>query len=256
MDLLSRQGNRLRSLFDDVQRFQLGMSDSNMAQFAEYLKVGTTHLILRMAEQGFLVDAPELSDPMTALQKINQDSSLQVSVDIQGGGEWTALSIQQWYWRRAQQFVQESSLCFLEDVEVVRLWGECLDRLSDEPSDLFGRVDWVTKLALLEGAGKGLSYEEKKRIDLQYHELDTGFYADIQKEGLTLSLVEEHAIEEAMNEPSSPEKVQLRAHLIRTLHEKGIDISVNWDSIYIGGWAEREVIDLNRYRKNKSSQTK
>src|SRR5262249_10619303 len=45
-------------LFRRRQRLQVGVGDSNMAQHAEYLKIGTTLLVLEAIEAGALNDAP------------------------------------------------------------------------------------------------------------------------------------------------------------------------------------------------------
>ena len=51
---------------------------------------------------------------------------------------------------------------------------------------------------------------------------------------------------------SSPEKVQTRVRLVQELAEHGFSLSVNWDSIYVGSWTDRKVIDLNRYRRKRT----
>ena len=248
LGVFSRQGNHLQRLFRPVQRFQLGMSDSNMAHFAEYLKIGTTRLVLRMAEEGFLQNAPHLRKPIRGLRKINDDISLQAQVDCTDGIRRSALEIQTWYWEQAQHFVETQKVSSLEDIEIVRLWGECLEALTHHPETLFGKLDWITKHQLINSAGAGLPYEDQKRIDLQYHELGTGFYAQLEAEGLTFSMIEPEAIQEAMYVPSSPDKVQLRAKWIQLGHEQGMDLTINWVNVYVGSWSEREVVDLNSYR--------
>src|SRR5262249_41332803 len=60
----------LASLFHKRQRLQLSLADSNMAQLAEYLKVGTTLLVLDAIEAGELKDAPRLWRPIKALRNI------------------------------------------------------------------------------------------------------------------------------------------------------------------------------------------
>ena len=246
--VFSRQGNHLRSLFRPIQRFQLGMSDSNMAHFAEYLKIGTTRLVLRMAEEGMLHDAPMLVTPIASLHIINSDISLEAKVACTDGEMRSALEIQHWFWNRAKSFLEAQSVASLEEKEIVRLWGECLDILQEDPKILFGKIDWITKHQIIESAAGDLSYEDRKRIDLQYHELGTGFYAQFEAEGLTHSIIEEEAIDEAMSSPSSPEKVQLRAKWIQLGHDKGMDVTIDWDNVYLGSWSEREVVDLNAYR--------
>ena len=63
-------------LFRRRQRLQIGMSDANLCEVAEYLKVATTSLVLDLAEAGRLQDAPALADPVGAAQPAFAESAL------------------------------------------------------------------------------------------------------------------------------------------------------------------------------------
>ncbi|MEC7986902.1 MAG: proteasome accessory factor PafA2 family protein [Myxococcota bacterium] len=251
-DLLYWKDGRIRMLFFQKQRMQLGMSDSNMSQIAEYLKWGTSLVVFRMAEEGFLKDAPVVRNPIASLRKINADSTLQQAVQTQDHGEMTALDLQQWYCERAKTFLAEHDTVSMEWMEIVRLWSESLSLLREDPSLLFGRLDWVTKKYLIQEAGEGLDFAARKRIDIQYHELGTGFFARLEAEDLSLQMVEPEAVARAVYEPSSPDKVQLRSRYIQQLSETDLDVVVNWDNVYIGTLGERKVIDLNAYRNRRT----
>jgi proteasome accessory factor A len=56
-------------------RMQLGCSEANMCQRAQYLKLATTCLVLDMIESGFLRDAPQLVDPVAAIKSVSKDLS-------------------------------------------------------------------------------------------------------------------------------------------------------------------------------------
>ena len=61
-----------------------------------------------MANEEYLKDAPQLSDPVTALHKITRDLSLNAKVRIDDGTEMTAIEIQRWYLKKAKSYLKET----------------------------------------------------------------------------------------------------------------------------------------------------
>jgi proteasome accessory factor A len=235
-------------LFHTRQRLQLGSGDANLCQTAEYLKLGTTMLVLDMAEAGRLADAPMPRDFVGALHTIDADPTLRATVPLRGGGAATALELQRFYQRRAAEWLAEMAVTPVEAHEVVRLWGEVLDALESEPASLVGRVDWVTKRYLLETAGVGLSATARKKIDLRYHELPDGYAARLEAAGVAPALVTDAEIRDARTTPPADTPARVRGRLIRELADRDVKASVSWDSVRIGGEQPR-VVRLEDYRR-------
>jgi Pup amidohydrolase len=249
-DLVDPMTLRLRSfvrLFRRRQRMQLGLSDSNMAQVAEYLKVAVTCLVIDMSEAGFLDGLPEPGDPLAALRAINADPGLDTRVAITGGEPMRAIDIQRAYLERAREFVHRDSTPSLEAAEVVKRWREALDLLEAEPTALFGRVDWITKKQLVEQAGGG-DHEVQKKIDLKYHELGAGYFSLLEKRDLAPRLVTEQEIERALREPPARSPAQIRSMIIRNLGRRDEKVRVSWSDVRIGGPLRGIVIRLDDYR--------
>jgi proteasome accessory factor A len=226
----------IRRLFRPRQRFQLGLSSSNMAQLAEYLKIATTGLLVDMAEAGALDDAPRPRRPIAALHAICADPTLSTAVEIVGGEPLTALQIQRWYHHRAQRYLVDSAIASLEAHDVVRQWGETLDALETDPESLVGRIDWITKRVLIRaGEAEGLSQAALKKIDLRYHELGTGYFAELESAGLTRRLLDDDAVSRAVREPPGDTPAAARARLLRSLRDGDEPILVSWDRVRIGG---------------------
>ncbi|GMT49654.1 MAG: hypothetical protein IEMM0008_1193 [bacterium] len=238
-----------KRLFKQRQRLQIGLSDSNRSQMAEYLKVSTTLLMLKLHEKGYLKKAPRIKKPIKAFHILNLDPSLKAKVSVSRGMDLSALDLQKWYLQQARQWIQESPEVEMEYIEVVKLWAEVLGLLEEDPGELIGRLDWVSKRYLLETSGKDKSYMVKKKIDIGYHELETGYLDKLEREGIAPKLVSEDEIEEAIKKPSSPRKVRLRSRLIRSIAYNGLKAKVSWNSVQIGTWKNRKVIDLNKIRK-------
>jgi Pup amidohydrolase len=249
-DLVEPMTLRLRSfarLFRRRQRMQLGLSDSNMAQVAEYLKVAVTCLIIDMSEAGALDGLPELGDPVAALHAISADPSLETRVAIKGGEPMRAMDIQRAYLERAREFVHRDSTPSLEASEVVKRWREALDLLETEPAALFGRIDWITKKQLVQQAG-GDEHEIKKKIDIKYHELGAGYFALLEKRDLAPRLVRDEEIERALREPPARSPAQIRSLIIRNLGRRDEKVRVSWSDVRIGGPLRGTVIRLDDHR--------
>ena len=155
----------LTALFSRRQRLQLGIGDSNCAQTAEFLKIGTTALVIDMVEAGFLRDAPHVRRPIRVLKRISRDPTLQARIALKRGGSMSALEIQGWYLRRAEEFLSRQRVASLESREIVSLWRKTLQALERNPSSLVGRIDWVTKQMLMADAGT-LHNAARKKIDI------------------------------------------------------------------------------------------
>lgn len=224
-------------LYRRRQRLQLGLSDSNMAEVAEYLKIATTALVIDMAssdvDEG---DLPRLRHPLETLAAINRDLDLE-----------QALAIQRRYLELASRYVARCPTPSLEAVELVKRWRSVLHDLGANRSALFGQIDWVTKKALLDRAA-GESDDVRKKIDLKYHELGTGYFAELERRNLVRPLVDSDDVDRAITEPPAGSPAVQRSELICG-HG---DIRVSWDKVRVGGRLGNtfggQVIELDRYR--------
>lgn len=239
----------LGRLFRRRQRLQLGLSDSNLAQTAEYLKVATMTLVIDMAEAGQLRDLPRVRRPIRALHRLIADPDLRVKVRCSDGVDRSALELQRLYLERARVFVGSSPTPSLEAREVVRAWSEVLDALERDPASLFGRIDWISKRGLLETAGRDLDQAARETIALKYHELGVGYFAELEREHLAPTLVNPEEITRALTQPPQTSPARRRSQLVRALAVEGVRALVSWDRVEIRREGERrQVIRLDDYR--------
>jgi proteasome accessory factor A len=204
----------LPQLFRRRQRLQVGLSDSNLCETAEYLKLGTTSLVLDLAEAGRLADAPRLADPVGAVVVASADPTLRGWLTLEGGATIRVLELQRFYWQRAADWIADAEAPPLEAYRIVDLWGKTLDALEHHPESLFGRLDWVTKLQLLTQA-HDLPWEARKKIDLRYHELGTGYQQWLDDAGLCQHLVDDAEVVGACRRPPSGTPAEARADRVR-----------------------------------------
>ena len=225
----------LLALFRREQRLQLGLADSSMLQEAEFLKAGSTALVLEMVEAGALGDAPRLKRPIQALHAFVSDPTLETEVATDRG-PMTALQIQRFYLERAITFVRDQKATSMEALQVTELWREILGGLERrELSALVGRVDWVTKRYLLETCGDPRDPALLKTIDLRYHELVEGYAARLERSGCARRLVQETEIERATRFPPEGTPAFTRGRFIRTREQSLAPVRISWESARIGG---------------------
>ncbi len=113
---------------------------------------------------------------------------------------------------------------------------------------MFGRLDWVSIRYLLESAGRGIEAAARKRIDIGYHELGSGFFDAFEERGLAARSWSDAEIAEAIHRPASPDRVQLRSRMIRGLVFGEKRVQISWSSVRIGHrWNQRD-ISLDAYR--------
>jgi proteasome accessory factor A len=250
-------GHFLKSIFFDAcfsprdyfdllnarQRLQIALGDSNMADTAEYLRIGTTLLVLDCIEAGELPPTPRVKRPIRSLRALCADPSLTATIPLSNGRAASALDLQRYYWEACRRFLQKRPDAPLEALDVLARWAEVLDRLEHDRLLLIGEVDWVSKQFLLDQAGPDASDASRKKIDLRYHELsDAGYYQRLRDEDQVASIVSEDEIERAMRAPPADSPATTRGHYIREFGGGERDVSANWKYVFLGqGHASRAI---------------
>jgi proteasome accessory factor A len=218
------------------QRLQICVGDSNMAPFAEYLRLGTTMLLIDAIEAGALADAPVLAHPIRALRAISADPSLQVRVKLADGQRWSALDIQRYYLEACRRFVAESHEDTTEAMEILDHWEHTLIALEADPESLVGKVDWITKRYLLDTAGKRQSPEARRKIDIRYHELSSaGYFALFEATGTAPALHTIDQIEKAIRTAPVGTPAATRSRYIREFSGGDVPMRATWDMVILQG---------------------
>src|SRR5581483_2439289 len=93
-------------LFAARQRLQISLGDSNLADAAEYLRVGTTLLMLDAIEAGEMPIAPRVLRPIRSLRTLCSDPSLSARIPLAGGQAASALEIQRFYLEACRRFLE------------------------------------------------------------------------------------------------------------------------------------------------------
>lgn len=205
---------------NQYRRIHLLLGDSNMAEFATALKLGTTGLVLQLIEEGHAPHGLEVDEPVETLQEISQDQDREWIVRLQSGRTMSAIDIQEQFLTAAQAH------CRGQDEEtdwVLAQWEAVLRDLRGDYTMLVGRVDWASKLWLLETYREAEQADWRdpmlKSLDLEYHNLHPGrsLYHGLLQEGRVPRLTTDTAIHLAMTQPPKNTRAYGRSEVVKHL---------------------------------------
>lgn len=237
-------------------RLHLILGDSNMSDISTFLKMGTTGIILRMIEAGFLKNSPILENSVEALHRISADPTCKISIRIENGRKMTAINLQEWYLLKVRKFFESHSVT-KEEKLIIKIWQEILDKLRRNPMECDQEIDWVIKKRLIE------QYQDKRRLPLGdkqvrtvaylYHHLDPeiSIYQKLAKKGKIRRLVTDKEIEKMMIMPPQDTRAKLRSKVIEAVFKNKDNkrcVAINWGRISNRisnknwSWQEREIL--------------
>ena len=225
---------------EKYRRLHVIIGDANLSEISTYLKVGTTCLVLAMIEDGWLrqnaVDLA-LDAPVAALRAVSHDPTLRHKVTLRDGRTMTGLELQLAYCEQAKKHVEDrlGSDVDAQTADVLARWESTLDRLAMDPMSLSDELDWVAKLALLDGyrEREGLDWDAPKLqlVDLQYADVraDKGLYNRLVARGSMKTLVTESEVERAMTEPPEDTRAYFRGRCLAKFPNEVA--AASWDSV-------------------------
>lgn len=277
----------------DEKRLHVMASDSNMSEFAEAMKFGTTSLVLRAIRAGYVPRSLRLRHPVRSLHAIAADATLTARIELVDGRKLTALEIQRELLRCCDRHARESPAVAMADLETLRQWRRLLSDLGEDPARCADRVDWIMKLRLIRGALDGEATLEElapwreavltaervgvelqgdgrdmdrlrallptatfqrlrerlqangldpahlaeraeliyraKKVDLKYHDITPGrgYHTRVRDAGLTVRLVSDEQVEEAIHQPPLHTRAFVRGAFVKR-HYRDPKGRVNW----------------------------
>ena len=237
------------------RRLHVIVGDSNMSEYATWLKVATADLVLRMVEAGAVMRDLSLDNPIRAIREISHDMSCTKRVRLAGGREMSALEIQREYFERVAQFIEHEGSDPETDL-VLSEWGRVLDTLADDPLKLSRECDWVAKYHLVEDYRRRhalpLSSPKVNMLDLQYHDVnrERGLQHLLQRRGKMDRVVDDDAIDHAVDNPPESTRAALRGAFIREAKRRRRDFTVDWVHLKLNDQAQRTVLCKDPFRSH------
>jgi proteasome accessory factor A len=235
----------------DAERFRrlhVIVGDSNMSEYATFLKVGTTSILLRMLEDPAVVLRDmTLENPIRAIREISHDVTCKRRVRLANGREASALDIQAEYLNRAKRYADNKGLSPLEE-QALGMWEHCLEGIEKDPWTLDRECDWVIKHSLIDRYrvrnNVPLTHPRVALMDLQYHDVsrERGLFYRMQDKGLVDRVCTDEAIDLAVDEPPQTTRARLRGEFIRRAKERRRDFTVDWVHLKLNDQAQRTVL--------------
>jgi len=243
----------------DAERFRrlhVIVGDSNMSEYATYLKVGATSILLRMLEDpGVVIRDLTLEDPIRAIREISHDITCRREVRLANGRELSALDIQREYLDRALRYHERRGLPDLEE-RALGMWKHCVEGIEKDPLSLDRECDWVIKHRIVEAYRERhqlpLGHPKVALVDLQYHDVDRsrGIFYLLQAKGQVERITTDEAISQAMETPPATTRARLRGEFIKRAKEKRRDFTVDWVHLKLNDQTQRTVLLKDPFRSH------
>jgi Pup amidohydrolase len=235
----TRPWRTIGRLFRSRQRVQLALGDSCMSPMSQYLRAGITSLLLDWVEQTVpATEIPKLVDSFQGLKSVARDELLIAKLPDVHGTNWTALEIQYFYLDAIKDFLQQSWQVPSEAWRIVRLWQDSLDSLQAAKHDpqvrqtLLGRVDWLSKLWMLQQVAADAAWGIRKKVDIRFHEMsDDGYYRKLVAVAGKYPLISAEKIRHAKRIPPSDTIASKRGYLIREFSSSNAEVTAGWDFV-------------------------
>lgn len=238
------------------RRLHVIVGDSNMSEYATFLKVGTTSILLRMLEEPNVIFRDmTLENPIRAIREISHDMSCTRKVRLANGREATALEIQSEYLTRALRYADRRDLSPLEK-QALGMWEQALTTIESDPLGQDREADWVIKYKLIEAFrerhGLELTDPRVALLDLQYHDINRsrGVFYRMQDRGLVERMCDDSEIDEAIETPPQTTRARLRGEFIKKAKERKRDYTVDWVHLKLNDQAQRTVLCKDPFRSH------
>ena len=238
------------------RRLHVIVGDSNMSEYATFLKVGTASILLRMLEDPKVVLRDmTLENPIRAIREISHDLTCKRRVRLANGREASALEIQSEYLTRALRYAEHHDLGVFE-TKALNMWEHCLSGIEKDPLSLDRECDWVIKYKLIEAyrARHNLTLADAKvaLVDLQYHDVNRsrGLYYRMQDHGLVERTCTDDEIANAVEYAPQTTRARLRGEFIRRAKERKRDYTVDWVHLKLNDQAQRTVLCKDPFKSH------
>jgi proteasome accessory factor A len=238
------------------RRLHVIVGDSNMSEYATFLKVGACSILLRMLEDPKVVLRDmTLENPIRAIREISHDLTCKRRVRLANGREASALEIQGEYLTRALRYAEHHDLGPME-TKALQMWEHCLTGLEKDPFSLDRECDWVIKYKLIEAYRQRhdlqLADPKVALVDLQYHDVNRarGLYYRMQERGLVERTRTDDEIATAVEQAPQTTRARLRGEFIRRAKERKRDYTVDWVHLKLNDQAQRTVLCKDPFKSH------
>lgn len=223
--------------YSNLHRLHILYGESNMSEYATFLKVGTTCLVLDLIEEGAVPMDVEVADPLETLRSVSRDSTFQWQVKMKNGTVISAIDLQRRYLDAAKRYLSRKDE---QTDRVLQEWEDILNALETDPLSTADRLDWSAKYLLfrdfMQESGASWQDDIMQSLDLEYHNISPskGLFYGLEQAGAMQRLVTDEEVERAILEPPKNTRALGRGHIITSLSQNpNARYVIDWDGVYI-----------------------
>jgi proteasome accessory factor A len=221
--------------YSDLHRLHVLFGEPNMNEYAMWLKVATTCLVLDLLDIGAVPAEVRLDDVLGTLKGVSRDHTYKWNVRRADGGTMGAVDLQRMYLKAAQENLAGKD----EQTDAaIAAWDKILSGLESDPMQLADRLDWVAKkqmlTAYLADAGTDWSDDTLHSLDLEYHNINprTSLYYALQEMEAARRVCTDDYIRQCISTPPQNTRAKGRGELINSIIESGHGrYLIDWDWI-------------------------
>lgn len=223
----------------EYRRLHVIVGDANLCDVAGLLKLGTTSLVLDLIEADELGEDLALAAPVADIRHVSHDPGLQYRVRLLDGRRMTGLELLWEYYERCRRFVDAGRVDEGASGEESRLildrWEEVLTDLEADPARCADRIDWVAKLAVLQGYRDrdDLSWSDPRlaAVDIQWSDVrpGKGVARRLESAGRIERLIPEGDVAAAVEHPPESTRAWFRGECVRRY--RGHVAAASWESV-------------------------
>ncbi len=257
---------------ESYRRLHVIIGDSNRSQWATWVKLATTHLVLCVIEDAVRRGVPSgfeglaLADAAAANRTVSRFlDDRQACLTVGGGNEsngdesqLTALQIQRRYFDVVEAFVRnhgESIAAGMPQTspeEVLDAWQWALNALEQgNIAVLADRVDWAMKYRLAQAMRRRdprISHAGLQRLELEYHDVANGrLYDSLVAHGQLREIVERRRADQAVDRAPQGTRAALRGMFIDAAQRANAQYSCDWTTFTLTSPVRREAVLLDPF---------
>ncbi len=238
------------------RRLHVIVGDSNMSEYATFLKVGACSILLRMLEEpGVVLRDMTMENPIRSIREISHDLTCRREIRLASGRMLSALDMQIEYYERALEFSRKYELGDGER-RALGMWGHVLEQIEKDPMNLDRECDWVIKYKYMQQYQARNNFTLKHPnvmfFDLMYHDMNRsrGIFRKLAERGLVEQICLEEDIRNAMENPPQTTRARLRGNFVRRAKERKRDYTVDWVHLKLNDQAQRTILCTDPFKSH------
>lgn len=264
---------------DSFRRLHVIIGDSNRSQWATWMKLAVTHLVLCVIEEAFRRGEPSgfedwaFVDPAAANRAVSRFLDAPDAVlPLASGESVSALALQRRYFHAVELFVADyreaMDAAFAGSASVTGLsgdavtnspttvilgeWDRALRALEQGDYDaLADRVDWSAKRRVFDALRRrrpDVTFAQLEQLELDYHDIANGrLYGSLAARAQMSRLLTADEAERAVHKAPQDTRAALRGRFVEAALASGAQFSADWTHLTVTAPERHEAVLLDPF---------